>query len=233
MVIESFKEEGETPLELIGRLRQEGKIGVTEKATYAGRLDPMASGAMIILTGEDVHRKEEFMGHDKEYEVEILLGFSTDSYDILGKVTEQSAVPGSYNDLFKILQAFVGKFTQEYPRYSSRVIAMSEVPDELPTREVEIYSVDYLGMHEVESLELLADIQSRIGKVKGDFRQGEILELWKEKLWESRALFSLIKIEVKCSSGTYMRSLAHELGKKLGVPTLAYTIARTQIAQAI
>ncbi len=228
MVIETEKLEGETPLELITRLREEGKIDKDEKATYAGRLDPMASGAMIILTGEDVHRKEEFLGCDKEYEVEILFGFATDSYDILGKVTDQN-VGHPMSNIFEVLQSFVGKFVQEYPRYSSRVIAMSEVPEELPTREVEIYSVDYLGMYDMDPLELLSNIQTRIKKIKGDFRQSEILEIWKNTLVKNVANPTIVKIATKCSSGTYMRSLAHELGKKLGVPALAYTIRRTKI----
>ncbi len=229
MILHCQKEEGETPLELIDRLREGGPISKNEKATYAGRLDPLASGEMIILTSEDVHRKEEFMGQDKEYEVEVLFGFATDSFDILGKITEASDTKKPLDNIFLILQSFVGKFVQEYPRYSSRVIAMNEVPDELPTNEVEIYSVNYLGMHEKQSLELLADIQMRIAKVNGDFRQQEILDLWAEQLLNNRGSFSILKIEVRCSSGTYMRALAHMLGKKLATPALAYTIKRKKV----
>jgi tRNA pseudouridine55 synthase len=231
MILKTEKKEGETPLELINRLRTEGVI-TDEKATYAGRLDPMASGAMIILTGEDVHRKEEFYGKDKGYEVEILLGFATDSYDILGKVEKKSGeIEVDEEKVKSTLQSFVGKFEQEYPRYSSKVIAMKEVPEELPSREVSIYSIDYLGMHEVVSLELLSDIQTRIAKVKGDFRQEKILNLWKEKLLDDSQKYRIVKVNVRCSSGTYMRSLADTLGKKLGVPSLAYTITRKNIGQ--
>jgi len=239
MVIETEKLEGETPLEVIDRLRLSGEIGVNEKATYAGRLDPMASGAMVILTGEDVHRKSEFMGKDKEYEVEILFGFATDTYDVLGKVESVSERKTSFNDdIFLRLQSFVGKFIQEYPRYSSKVFSkvpfsshdLETVPDEMPTREVEIYSVDYLGMWEKSGGELLADIQSRIAKVKGNFRQSEILELWQKSLIFD-STYQILKIKVACGSGTYMRTLAHELGKKLGVSALAYSINRTSISK--
>ncbi|MFA6050121.1 MAG: hypothetical protein WC761_02900 [Candidatus Paceibacterota bacterium] len=225
MILRTEKKEGETPLELINRLRTEGVIS-DEKATYAGRLDPMASGAMIILTGEDVHRKEEFFSLDKEYEVEILFGFATDSYDILGKLTDHVSTIVDELKVKEALPSFVGKFVQEYPRYSSKVIAMAEVPEELPTREVEIYSIEYVGDRKEQSASLLQDIEVRINKVKGDFRQEEIIALWKNNLENTEEEFLIVKIRVKCSSGTYMRTLAHELGKKLIVPALAYSIKR-------
>lgn len=234
MIMHTTKEEGETPLELIGRLREGGKIGKDEKATYAGRLDPMASGAMIILTGEDVHCKEEFMRLDKEYEVEVLFGFGTDSHDILGKVMDSLGGPTSSRtwrlDLPEALQSFVGKFEQEYPRYSSRIIAMAEVPDEMPKREVEIYSIDFIEDRAIPDVALLGEIEERIAKVKGDFRQEGILNLWREVLGRSDyPNCEIIKIKVICGSGTYMRVLSHGLGRKLGVPALAYSIRRTRI----
>jgi tRNA U55 pseudouridine synthase TruB len=100
----------------------------------------------------------------------------------------------------------------------------------MPVKEVEIYSMDYLGMHEMSSLELLADIQARIAKVKGDFRQKEILDLWQSLLKDSHINYAVVKLMCKCSSGTYMRTLAQGLGKKLGVPALAYSIRRTAIS---
>ncbi len=67
-----------------------------------------------------------------------------------------------------------------------------------------------------------------IEKVKGDFRQEEIVEKWTEVLQTSHT-FAIATIEVACSSGTYMRTLAENLGKKLGVPALALKIVRTKI----
>ena len=61
------KKEGETPLECINRAKEEGIIPKDEKATYAGRLDPMAEGLLIVLTGESVHKKEEYLKLSKEY----------------------------------------------------------------------------------------------------------------------------------------------------------------------
>ncbi len=232
-VLKLYKKIGETPLECLERFRAENIEYKDVPMTYAGRLDPMAEGLLLVLAGEECKQKEKYLALDKEYEVEVLLGFATDSYDILGKITEASEGKGPLNDLFLILQKFVKKFEQEYPRYSSKIIAMTDVPEELPTKEVEIHSVDYLGMEEVGAWELLSDIITRIKKVKGDFRQEETLHLWRENLENKNTLHKIIKIKVSCSSGTYMRSLAHNLGKKLGVPALAFSIKRTKIGDFI
>ncbi len=53
-----WKEEGETPLECILRAKEEGKIQENDKATYAGRLDPMAEGVLLVLVGNAVHEKD-------------------------------------------------------------------------------------------------------------------------------------------------------------------------------
>ena len=222
---------GETPLECLERFRAENPEYKDLPMTYAGRLDPMAEGVLLMLVGDECKNKEKYLGLDKEYEVEVLFGFETDTYDILGKIEKTGESKNISKDLFSILQSFVGKFTQEYPKYSSKFLSQNADPEESHTKEVEIYSVDYLGLWEVSALELLADIQMRIAKVRGDFRQEEILELWKENLIDKKEQYQIIKIKVSCSSGTYMRSLAHNLGTKLGVPALAFGIKRVKIGK--
>lgn len=87
-IIILWKEEGETPLECILRAKEEGKIPEDEKATYAGRLDPMAEGVLLVLFGDAVHKKDEYLKLSKEYEVDVLIGVATDTGDILGIVEE-------------------------------------------------------------------------------------------------------------------------------------------------
>lgn len=87
-IIILWKEEGETPLGCIERARAEGKISEGEKATYAGRLDPMAEGILLVLTGDAVHEKDTYLKLPKEYEVEVMIGVSTDTGDVLGIVEE-------------------------------------------------------------------------------------------------------------------------------------------------
>ncbi len=78
------KQVGETPLECMDRFRDANPEYVNVKMTYAGRLDPMADGVLIVLVGDAVHRKDEFSALDKEYVCTAILGVGTDSYDILG-----------------------------------------------------------------------------------------------------------------------------------------------------
>ncbi|MEI7513393.1 MAG: hypothetical protein WCJ74_02100, partial [bacterium] len=79
------------------------------------------------------------------------------------------------------------------------------------------------------SKDLLKDIEEKIRSVKGDFRQEIILSKWKEVLGDVDMNFQIVKIKAEVSSGTYMRTLAHEWGKALGVPALAYHIVRTGV----
>ena len=99
--------------------------------TYAGRLDPMASGLLLILAGKEVKQKERYLKLSKEYEFEILFGFSTDTHDILGKVYHSNILTNvginlSKKKLVKLIRSnlknFQGEFTQDYPMYSSKTV---------------------------------------------------------------------------------------------------------------
>ncbi len=232
---------GETPLEALERFRsREIAAGKTEMAsipmTYAGRLDPMAEGKLLVLIGDECKEKETYLNLDKEYEVEIVFGIKTDTYDALGLV---ESVEGSSKFDFKdIQQKYLGKFTQTYPPYSSRTAQGQQLhslarrgglPEQMPTKEVEIYSIEELEQRQINSVDLRNLIIERINKVKGDFRQFEIIKLWNDILVDSNRQFDVLKIRVKCSSGTYMRLLAHNIGKNLGMGAFALSINRTKI----
>ena len=73
------KYDTETLAITLERFRMNNPEHQESKITYAGRLDPMAEGLLILLTDDDVHKKEEFIGLDKIYEVDFVLGVSTDS----------------------------------------------------------------------------------------------------------------------------------------------------------
>jgi tRNA pseudouridine55 synthase len=91
--------------------------------TYAGRLDPMAEGVLIVLTGEKNKEREAYTGLDKDYEFEFILGLETDTHDVLGKITETKQPKViSEKDIQNALKKFTGKFKQKYPAYSSKVV---------------------------------------------------------------------------------------------------------------
>jgi tRNA pseudouridine55 synthase len=77
---------GETPLACMERFRAEHPEYEGVKMTYAGRLDPIASGVLLVLTGGRVHEKESYLGLPKTYECTALLGVATDTYDVLGMI---------------------------------------------------------------------------------------------------------------------------------------------------
>jgi len=69
-----------------------------------------------------------------------------------------------------------------------------------------------------------------ISAVQGDFRQEEISKMWKKSLKAGEfALISRFKADV--SSGTYIRSLAHEMGEMLDTVACAYSIKRTRMGE--
>jgi len=243
------KKEGETPLETLESFRARHKEYKNEKMTYAGRLDPMASGLLLVLAGEKCKQKEKYLALNKEYEFEVLFGFATDTYDILGKVV--SARQDLAEDLVEIvdekevkkqLKFFTGKFTQKYPAYSSKTVkgkalfayARDGEEVETPEREVEVKSLKYLGIRKIKSEILLQNIEKRISKVDGDFRQKEILKIWQKKLTpdlKKENTYHIAKFKIKCSSGTYVRSIANSLGEKIKTPALAFSIKRTKLGK--
>jgi hypothetical protein len=60
------KRVGETPLQLINRIRIEMPKLKNERLSYAGRLDPMAEGQMLILVGDENNNRDKYLGLDKD-----------------------------------------------------------------------------------------------------------------------------------------------------------------------
>ena len=78
---------GETPLVATERLRRERHIPRTTPLAYAGRLDPMATGTLLILIGDECKKQTKYHALDKVYTVELLIGIHSDSGDVLGIVS--------------------------------------------------------------------------------------------------------------------------------------------------
>lgn len=234
-VISAYKNIGETPLEALERVRKDEKIAAKTPMTYAGRLDPMAEGVLLILVGDECKKKEEYLNRDKEYEVEVLFGIETDTQDMLGlikriNIDNVQRVPGT-KDAPVDYKKYEGKFTQEYPAYSSKMIAAKEVGEEMPTKDVEIYSIEKLNEREITGIEIAETALARIQYVNGEFRQGDIGEEWAAFGEEfGNFPFKTVTLKVKCSSGTYMRSLAERIGRDAGTGAFAYSIKRTKIS---
>jgi tRNA pseudouridine(55) synthase len=249
-----YKKIGETPLECLQRWAKTNEANFSEeeksKMTYAGRLDPLAEGELLILVGKECSDKERYLGLKKEYEFEILFGFGTDTYDVLGlpylDPNLDVGCPSEYDvtkhqlKVESFLKDIRGRWMQTYPPFSSKTIGGKMLFElakkgelggkEIPEKEVEIYEAEFLKNYWINGRDLKADIFKRILLVRGDFRQENILEKWNELLTgQEEKNFLVSKVRVVCSGGTYMRGLANSLGKRIGLPALAFKIKRTQI----
>lgn len=211
-VLNVYKLVGETPLEVIEKFKKKNPEYSSTPITYAGRLDPLAEGVLILLAGSKVNQKDEYLEMDKEYQGEVLLGFQSDTFDILG-------LPSFSNRKGEKVEK--GEFEFSLPPFSSYKIkgrplfwwARNNKLEEIkiPIRKTQIYDIQTIDEYEFQSKDLLDLILKKINLVKGDFRQDEIKEKWKDLL-EKENIFKILKIRVSCSKGTYIRSIADKLG---------------------
>ena len=246
-----YKEIGKTPLELINDIRNnikyESDKSNNNKYCYAGRLDPMARGQMIILKDIECKSVNQYLNKDKEYEFEILLGYKTDTFDILGLI--QNYFPYKIPKIEKFyLTKYTGIQEQYYPPYSSIIVKkkplwlwskenrLNEI--EIPKRNINIYSLEYLDFYEINNnLELFELIKKKIYKLQPNnfekFRVNEIIDKWENTLlyqenFNINDKIYIYKFRTKVSSGTYIRTLVNKLGEDLGFNAIAFDIHRTK-----
>ncbi len=245
-ILNLYKARGETPLQCIERFRMHNPEYKNVPLSYAGRLDPMAEGVLVILAGEANKKRNEYLDLDKEYTFDILFGFATDTYDLLGVMTD-GVTRASHKAvktplLMEYIAQLPGVHSQKYPPFSSKPLEgqplfvkarKGELEGyDLPEHQIEIYAASLVGMKRVKSEDLLKEIETSIKQVKGDFRQERILHLWDEALRILYGMsFDIATVSMHCSSGTYVRSIAHELGERMGIPALAMRIQRTRVGK--
>lgn len=239
-VISVWKDKGETPLQCITRIKLRNSIYANETISYAGRLDPMAEGALLLLVGHENKNRKNYENLNKVYESEIIFGISTDSFDSLGLINKVKITDLAREEIEKALKRFVGPQKQIYPPYSSKTVhgkplfwwtrekKLSEIV--LPEREIEIYELNLLSYDFISSVKISEDIIKCIKKVEGDFRQEIIIKGWEDfELKNKNKQFLKIKIKISCSSGTYVRRLASDMGDMLKSGAFAYSIKRKSI----
>lgn len=235
---------GTTPFECIKIVKKENKYKDV-KLGYAGRLDPMASGLLLLLVGDENKMKLNYEKLPKEYEVEVLFGVATDSLDLLGFVGEVMSVDESFSITQKTLEEYEGSNTMEYPSYSAKRVdgkplyfyAKTNRLDNinLPTRQVQIHKITLLESRRMPKEEVLYKVREIIPRINGDFRQEAIVDRWNEILdcHQSPETFYLAKLVVGCEAGTYMRWLAGSIGNSRGIPSIAYSIRRLKVGEHI
>ncbi len=241
---------GETPREATERLRQILALETTVPLAYAGRLDPMASGKLLILIGEECKHQENYHGLDKEYRFEVLFGIRSDTGDVLGLGTtacDRGRV--TEHDLVCVAEELRGNISLPYPHFSSRTVKgkplhvwtlegrLHEIT--IPMRDSHIYSLTFEELKTMPRSELFSTIREKIetpttvtddSKELGkNFRRDAIRARWTEVERTAEETYVLARFTAIVSSGTYIRSLSELIAEKLGTCGLAYSIHRTKI----
>lgn len=207
------KPAGITSFDVIRRLRP--KLGV-RKMGHAGTLDPAATGLMIIGIGEGTKQLQEYLKLDKEYVAEILIGIRTDSGDLEGVTLEERAIEAAAETFSKekvsaALGSLVGTLTLPVSAYSAikqngvpfykKARAASRRGQIIPAADLPIRE---MIVHSAKLLDILYDSKTRTVVIKARFNVG---------------------------SGTYIRSLGEELGRRLGYPATLKSLRRTKIGE--
>lgn len=241
-VLNLYKQLSETPLQTIERYVKSHPEYKDSKMTYAGRLDPMAEGVLVVLSGEKNKERDVYTGLDKDYEFTFILGIDTDTHDVLGKIVSKKEVSCTKEDVAQALKKYTGKFIQKYPAYSSKVIDGVPLFDiarrgkidrvVLPEHEVEVKSIELIGMDYVLISDFKEYVRSGIRNVTGDFRQKEILVLWEDffENFESTTI-CVFKAKVSCESGFYVRQLVSDVGRDLKTGAVTVSILRTRVGE--
>lgn len=235
-----YKSQGETPNQAVSRFKRANPEYFDIPMTYAGRLDPLAEGLLLVLSGGKIQEKEAYLELKKTYIFEILWGFSTDTLDVLGMVSSKEiSVPTSI-EVKKVLEKSIGKFEQKYPAYSSKPInglpllewarsgKLHEI--EIPSHEVEVFDSGHISRRTILGNDLLNNVKLKIKSVIGDFRQKEILNKWVELLVNNMDKeFTIDQVSITASSGFYVRQFVSDLADSFDVMATTFNIKRTQI----
>jgi tRNA pseudouridine55 synthase len=245
-VLNLYKRKSETPLQTIGRFVASHPEYAGVKMTYAGRLDPMAEGVLVVLSGEKNKERDAYTGMDKDYEFELVFGVETDTLDTLGLVTTQKLVTKepSLDEVNSALRKYLGSIEQAYPAYSSKVVDGTPLFEYarrgvigsvvMPKHTVTVTRLEAKSVREVSKDELWKGARESILAVTGDFRQKHIVEAW-EGYFATSAPETLYvyKLSVSCGSGFYVRQLVSDLGKDLGLGAVTLSIVRTRVGEYV
>ncbi|MCI4671293.1 MAG: tRNA pseudouridine(55) synthase TruB [Bacteroidia bacterium] len=170
-----------------------------KKVGHAGTLDPLATGLLILCTGKYTKRINEIQGQEKEYLVDFKIGAVTPCYDA------------------------------ELPEEDHK--DASHITEELIEEKMKLFTGDVVQ---------IPPIYSAV-KIKGQpaykaARQGKRLELKPRTIQIYEFSFKggtgekdIYRALVRCSKGTYIRTLVHDLGQELGVGAYIRELRRTRI----
>ena len=193
------KQQGFTSHDVVAKLR---KLLGTKKIGHAGTLDPMATGLLLLGIGSGTKLMQFLSGLDKTYEATIRLGASTSTDDAEGEIGQaQDASKVSKDELAREIFKLTGNIEQ--------------VPSSVSAIKVDgKRAYDLVRAGEEVVLKSRSVTVSRFEVIGEPSVVGQYLD---------------INVEVDCSSGTYIRALARDLGEALGVGGHLTALRRTRI----
>lgn len=198
-ILPLWKEKGMTSHDCVFKLR---KILKMKRIGHTGTLDPSVEGVLPICLGESTKVAEYLTNAGKTYEAEVTIGSSTTTEDADGEIidADHSHKRFAREDILSALTALTGTIEQTPPMYSA-----------VKVNGKKLYEYARAGI-----------------EVERPTRQVTIYEL--ALLSEERAFTGdlvTFRIRVACSKGTYIRTLAVQIGEKLGYPAHMSQLVRT------
>ncbi len=192
-IINVYKEKDFTSHDVVAKLRgilKQKKIG------HTGTLDPQATGVLPVCLGKGTKLCDMLTEHDKEYEAVMVLGITTDTEDMTGKVLQEREVNVQEEEVREAINSFLGDYWQVPPMYSA-----------LKVNGRKLYDYARAGI-EIERKSRLVEILDI-----------QIIDISLPK----------VTFRVKCSKGTYIRTLCKDIGEKLGCGACMEELKRTQV----
>jgi len=190
------------------------KLLSTKKVGHTGTLDSFADGLLVLVTGKMTHLASFIEAKNKEYEAIICFGKETDTLDTEGSIVCERSLP-IYSDVLKVLKKFLGDIIQVPPKYSALHVGGMRASDivrsggevNLASRKVCIndISIERVCFHDESVF----------------FNPQDVSELCDKKV-------NFLHIRVSCSKGTYIRSLARDIGLSCG--SCAYLVALRRLS---
>ncbi|MBI3094237.1 MAG: tRNA pseudouridine(55) synthase TruB [Rhodocyclales bacterium] len=171
-----------------------------EKAGHTGTLDPLATGLLPLCFGEATKFSGELLNADKRYVATVQLGLTTDTADAEGSVLQCRPVTSSLADVEAALAAFVGELDQVPPMYSA-----------LKRDGRPLYEYARAGIEVERAARRVSIHELRLLPGQTDLANGRF------------------DFEVHCSKGTYVRTLAADIGERLGCGAHLAALRRTGI----
>ncbi|MCG2761748.1 MAG: tRNA pseudouridine(55) synthase TruB [Candidatus Atribacteria bacterium] len=170
------------------------------KAGHTGTLDPSASGVLLVCIGQATKIAEFLVGMEKHYQGEMILGISTDSQDSEGKIVQRREVKTDIDEK-RIIDIF-----QKYEGIISQMPPMFS-------------AVHYKG-------ERLYRLARKGIEVK---RSPKEIKIYKLNLMNFNQKTAMVKFEVICSKGTYIRTLCNDIGDELGCGAHLLNLVRKKV----